>query len=324
MIPLYLALLATILNLKTCANTASFIEIPKNQKLHNLEKVFVHRDAWFNICDFAYTPPGDPWIPTLSARKACNPENIPAGSLIFATPHGIEEFLEKIHPKIKNPYILITLFYGPVLNISKYVHDPKIIAWFGQANRDAITFEKFTLIPLGIMGREDLFNQKEQLNIVFTQLRNAAKPKLLYMNFTIHEGRAGETEYRRNIFNIFKDKPFCSIGKQQPFLNYIHDAAQHKFILSPFGDMCDCYRHWESLLVGSIPILQRSPLDDIFKDLPVIIVDDYNEVTEDFLHAKYQEMQYCTYNFRKLYMQYWVDKIHATRSHFFKTKGYVL
>ena len=295
-----------------------FVKIQK-QEMGNLEEVFVHLGAWFNICDFAYIPHGDAWAPGVSNFQPSNPENIPAGSLVFVTPYGIERFLSEVHPTIKNPYILVTLYYGPVCAVKEYVNDPKIIAWFGQANRDAITYEKFTLIPLGVFRDETVFQRRGQFNEIFKQYRQSQKPKPLYMNFVIHEGRGGETEYRRAVYDIFKHKPFCTVGTPKPFANYIDETAQCKFVVSPTGDMVDCYRHWEALVVGSIPIVHRSPLDAAFEDLPVVIVDDYKDVTQEFLNRKYEEIQHKTYNLRKLYMQYWVDKINAARTNFLKS-----
>ncbi|MDR3550950.1 MAG: hypothetical protein P4L31_06060 [Candidatus Babeliales bacterium] len=306
----------SIMSVDVCAQDAPFIKIHASQKNNgSLEDVFVHTFAWFGICDFAYIPNGDPWAPPRGKATPYNPENVPAGSLIFATPHGIERFLEEVHPKIKNPYVLVTLYYGPVCGISKYVNDPKIIAWFGQANRDAITYEKFTLIPLGVLANQELFDQRQKTEALFKKLRNVPKSKWLYMNFTIHQGRF---DGRSEVYNLFKDKSFCMASGKKPFLEYMQDAAQARFVLSPTGDMCDCYRHWEALLAGSIPVVHASSLDAIFQDLPVVIVDDYKEVTEEFLYKKYDELKDKKYNFRKLYMQYWVDKINEAKSAFFR------
>jgi hypothetical protein len=199
----------------------------------------------------------------------------------------------------------------------KYVEDPKIIAWFGQVNRDAITFEKFTAIPLGILRDEQYFEQSKKYNDFFKQMRNKQKTKLAYVNFTVHEGRF---DGRGDIYNLFKDEPFCMVSRPKPFLDYMDETAQCKFVISPEGDMHDCYRHWEALLVGTIPVVHASPADCLFDELPVVIVNDYKEVNEEFLHKKYEELKHKNYNFRKLYMQYWIDKIDAAREKFFASQ----
>lgn len=293
----------------------------KIKKIDNLENVFVQRWAWFHICDYAYANHTDGGGPFTNATPF-DPEEVEAGSIIFSTAYGIEKFLEEVHPRIKNPYILVTIYYGPVFGIRKYVEDPKIIAWFGMANREAIIYDKFTIIPIGVLRDEGIFERRLQENEIFKQLRAQPKQDMLYVNFTVHEGRY---DGRGDIYNFFKDKPFSKLGKpkgasQLPFSRYMQDMAQCKFTLSPEGDMHDCYRHWEALLVGSIPVVHRSPLDQVFEELPVVIVDDYKEVTEEFLQQKYEEMKNKQYNMRKLYMQYWVDKINDAKAKFFASQ----
>jgi hypothetical protein len=286
----------------------------QSYKPDNLEQLFVHRNSWFSICDFAYTSTDDQWAAPLDNTIFCSPDDIYKGAIIYATPYGIEKFLKDIHPQIKNPYKLITFCYGPVNAVADYVNDPKIITWFGQANCDAINFNKFNLMPLGILADNELFNNRESNFNLFQQLYNKPKNNLLYMNFKVHEGEHVSLGGRNVIFSLFKDKLFCktiSISHtwRKPFHEYMEDMSECKFTLSPEGDMHDCYRHWEALLVGSIPIVHRSPLDAIFADLPVIIVDDYAQITEQFLNEKYLEMKNKKYNLNKLYMKYWLDLI---------------
>jgi hypothetical protein len=291
-----------------------FLKI-NNPKLDDLENTFVHRNAWFSICDYAFTHKNDDWVAPLNNTTPCDPTNIPAGSVIYASPWGIEKFLEEIHPKIKNPYIMVTYCYGPVFKYKDVVNDPKILAWFGQTNREAITFSKFTIMPLGVLATNEIFDRRASMNIVFNNLRKKPKPNLLYMNFMAH---ANDSQDRNAIYNLFKDKSYCKTVTlthtwRKPFHEYIDDVAQSKFVISPEGDMHDCYRHWESIILGSIPVVHRSPLDHIFEDLPVVIVDDYKEVTEEFLNQKYEEIKSKTYNFKKLYMKYWVDLINKAK-----------
>lgn len=311
--------LLALLFITTTFNIVSYTpQLVRNKikKIDNLEDVFVQRWAWFHICDYAYANHADGGGPFTNATPF-NPEEVEAGSVIFSTAYGIEKFLEEVHPRIKNPYILVTIYYGPVFGIRKYVEDPKIIAWFGMANREAITYDKFTVIPIGVLRDEGIFERRHQENAVFKQLRAQPKPDMLYVNFTVHEGRY---DGRGDIYNLFRDKPFSKVSGRQSFSQYMQDMARCKFTISPEGDMHDCYRHWEAMLVGSIPVVHRSPLDAAFEDLPVVIVDDYREVTEEFLQKKYEEMNGKQYNMRKLYMQYWVDRINDAKAKFFASR----
>jgi hypothetical protein len=87
------------------------------------------------------------------------------------------------------------------------------------------------------------------------------------------------------------------------------------FVLSPFGGGIDCYRTWEALVFGHIVIVETSPLDVLYADLPVVIVQDWAEVTYENLHVWYHR-----YFFngtaknnegvrQKLTTKYWIDKM---------------
>ena len=92
--------------------------------------------------------------------------------------------------------------------------------------------------------------------------------------------------------------------------------AQSKFVLSPAGYGPDCYRTWEALLVGSIPIVKKSQLDPLFEGLPVLIVDSWSDITEEFLHKKYEEITARQYDIKRLYTEYWFAKIKAVKEEF--------
>lgn len=46
-----------------------------------------------------------------------------------------------------------------------------------------------------------------------------------------------------------------------------------------------------------------------FYDLPIIFVDDWENITEDFLNEKYEEIISKEYPLYKLKVSYWFEKI---------------
>ena len=54
-------------------------------------------------------------------------------------------------------------------------------------------------------------------------------------------------------------------------------------MVSPHGNGLDCHRTWESLVLGNIVIVKRSSLDPLYEGLPVVIVDDWQQITRDNL-----------------------------------------
>lgn len=284
----------------------------------SLKNLFVSRWAWWSICDFRYSNDRDDSATAFPIARPFKPEDVFPGSVIFIPLSGMRKFFKEMHPAIKNPYIPLTLYYDGDIHheiINKYIDDSKIIAWFGMSPVK-IESKKFHFIPLGVYRDKAMLYDHERINNLFKKLYKKNKSDSVYVNFTIHEGRGQETAFRRNIYNLFQAKPFAVYGKQRPFEKYLKDMARCKFALSPQGDMDDCFRHWESILVGSIPVISRYnhlgarfSLEDFMSDLPVIFVDDYSEMTLELLQKKALEFGQKTFNYDKLYMNYWVNKI---------------
>ena len=58
-------------------------------------------------------------------------------------------------------------------------------------------------------------------------------------------------------------------------------------------------------MVGTIPIVISTPIDGLYDNLPVLIVDDWNIITPDFLNEQYTITRSKTYDFSKLYAPFW-------------------
>jgi len=63
--------------------------------------------------------------------------------------------------------------------------------------------------------------------------------------------------------------------------------AEYPFVISAAGNGLDCHRTWELLYLGSIVVTKTSPLDRLFDGLPVVIVEDWNEVGDKGNLAKW-------------------------------------
>jgi len=86
---------------------------------------------------------------------------------------------------------------------------------------------------------------------------------------------------------------------------YFAQLARTRFVLSPPGRGWDCYRTYEAIVLGAIPIvLRRPPLSDVVEGMPVVLVDDWSEVTPAFL-AK----QVVTGETTRLRLAYWAAQI---------------
>jgi len=234
-------------------------------------------------------------------RDPFNPSSVKCGDTIFVHLRNLETFFTKLHPKINNKYILVTHSgdKSAPREFAKFLNDEKLYAWFTQ-NMDII-HPKVYPIPIGLMGKPEARYQ----SIKAINQKNMGKNILCYSNFNIDTNPTT----RVIVDNTFKNAVWVLHEKRCHPVLFFTKIAQSKFVLSPHGNGLDCYRTWETLLLNSYPIVKTSTLDALYTDLPVLIVHAWEDVTEEFLEKKYEEMRTKSYNYAKLSIDYWIDMI---------------
>ena len=78
-------------------------------------------------------------------------------------------------------------------------------------------------------------------------------------------------------------------------------------MLCPQGTGLDCHRTWEVLIVGCIPIVLSSNLDELYKDLPIVVIESWDKLNKQFLEKEHIRIQKnknnkntTIYNYEKL------------------------
>ncbi len=256
-------------------------------------------------------------IKILLTGKSFSPDAVKNGDTIFIKNHPqyLTKFFANVHPYINEKYILIS-HQGDMTTPGAYAHhldSEKIIAWY-SCNVGADAHPKMRPIPLGVMGilmKNLPRNCEEILGRVLLDIKKGAinKTNLFYFNVN---PKTNILE-RGKPLDFLRNQKFCTMAKGKPYEQYLREMATHKFVISPHGTGLDCYRTWEALTLGCIPVVKKSSLDVLYEGLPVLIVDNWQEVTEDFLEIKYQEMQQQQYQLERLSIGYWIDVIRRHR-----------
>ena len=63
-----------------------------------------------------------------------------------------------------------------------------------------------------------------------------------------------------------------------PFEDYMTEIGKHKFVVSLRGNGLDTHRVCEILLMGSVPVILRSGLDDMYERFPCLLVDSFDAI----------------------------------------------
>lgn len=236
--------------------------------------------------------------------ETLNPAAVQKGDSIFITNHQAEVFFKEIHPKIENPYILISHVTDENApgEFRSYLDDPKLLGWFAM-NYDGYLHKKMHAIPIGLAPKKLPHGNLDAVRRVKEMKLN--KLHLLFMNITIQT----YSQERWEVFKKFAHCDFCYRTGKKPFEEYLIDMAQSKFVVAPRGAGIDTYRLWEALYVGSIPIVKTSSLDGLYEGLPVLVIQDWDEITEEFLERKYEEFSSKQFSLEKLELPYWLHLI---------------
>jgi hypothetical protein len=160
-------------------------------------------------------------------------------------------------------------------------------------------------IPLGLSGScRDAPGMRQIVN----------RTQLLMVNFNPSPTRTLAIESVMRNFNGSVTNTYGQAGQE----GYISELLRSKFVLSPSGMGWDCYRHWEALVYGAIPVIEHYNRTDgwyrVFDGLPVLWVSSFDEVTPELLVSEYARIaQLRNYTFEELSSEYWIDFVHSLR-----------
>jgi hypothetical protein len=138
---------------------------------------------------------------------------------------------------------------------------------------------------------------------------NIEKKNLVYLNFNV----SNYPSERSLVFDKFSNINWVKNGNIENTIdgriNFLRDIKSSKFVFCPRGNGIDTHRIWESLYMGSIPVVKYENTHHLFIDLPILFIKDWNEISEDFLNDKYIEIINKEWDLDKLKISYWENFI---------------
>lgn len=165
--------------------------------------------------------------------------------------------------------------------IDEYIFDlvPENVLCISAVN--AVSFGgKVIPAPYGLQRRMTLDDSR--IEDIKSYMKKLPKnpPGLLYVshNESSHKERVG-------IKDIFRNKSWVEVHEQRVTHSvFLYNLSQSKFMICPRGNAIDCHRNWEVIYMRRVPIMKKHPyLQELYKDYPVLFVDDFSEVTEQLL-----------------------------------------
>ncbi len=168
-------------------------------------------------------------------------------------------------------------------------------------------------LPLGLPNYCDdlpileIYGDKKM--VVDISREQSRKEKLAYINFN----RETFPDERIGLFEKFSNEDWVDVSIPDPSregrIKYLRDLKESKFSFCPRGNGIDTHRLWESLYMGCIPIVKNHIAHDSWRDLPILFVEEWDQVNERYLNFKYHEFAGMEWNYEKLKISYWIKLI---------------
>jgi len=230
------------------------------------------------------------------------------GDIVFVKTDMLQQFFSQPYQSIQNSFVLVTHnsdFYAPSIHRSK-LEDKKIIAWYAS-NPDLRNHSKLFSIPIGFANTRWKGGDLNKLMYAFENHRKpwSNRTTLLYVNFNLKTNQEKRQAALSQV-KTFKDAQIVSTPIS--FETYLKQVGNAKFVLSPPGNGLDCHRTWEALMLGAVPIMLSSGLDSLFNKIPAIIINDWAQLTENFL-LSYSFSSYDNLIPVVLYARYWRETL---------------
>jgi hypothetical protein len=265
-------------------------------------------EKFIGIADMVYAPE--------STKGDCNPLTntfcpcaLKEINIVYTHTMYVNELFDKIRKLKSCKFIVITHNCDTNVNDASNLPD-NVIRWFSQNVN--IKHPRVESIPIGLENDKWFkgVRKKDKMLLMTGQPRKLKN--WLYLNTNV----ATNPKERQPLYDLLEDQPWVTSERGingQGFDKYLSSIYTHNFVVCPDGNGIDTHRLWETLYMGSIPIVKKSINTSFYCELPICFVDDWKQIDREFLVTCFQTMSKIKWNWQMLAFKYWENKI----------KGYV-
>ena len=182
------------------------------------------------------------------------------------------------------------------------------------------THHKMTTLPIGLayhvsnLGKSPLEEEAILINVVNDVLPIKQRILKFYSNYHFVSYGNKHGYDRNDVRGLIPEELTYYEPSRTTTLEAFENQSKYAFVLSPHGNGLDCHRTWEAIILGCIPIVKKSKIDVLYQGLPVLIVDEWSDITESLLKKTLDNHKMNTYDYEKMDLKYWMDKINSYKS----------
>ena len=254
---------------------------------------------------------------------------------VFSKAENLQSFVDNVLPCLPDNFVLISgdsdrtvpkqtdlrhPRWGPHIDMQawKKLHDDdKMVHHFAE-NLDT-AWKKTSPLPLGLNPHEYTPNTILKLLSQATA-DDGNKPLTVLDTSRVRPG--GQFLDRQVVRNLCRTLDFCHTKIGTPTgEEYLRMVQNHTFLLCPHGGGLDpSPKAWEALALGTIPIIKHYEDDSAYRELPVVMVDDWSNKTITLENLERWRKKLMPFHtdlilrekfLHKLSMNFWWNKVEA-------------
>jgi len=280
---------------------------------------------------------------------------IKKGDVVWIPSRFTNRFIHEVLPYVKEPFVALindgdesfpkNYGFNNWEECLAFINHPNIIHLFCQNYDLSFKHPKVSPIPIGIdyhsvaYKQENMWgvsgspvNQEKALEQIIQTFEPTTKRiKKAFVDFHHFDSMRREFmryiefgEDRTQIFQKLLKTGLIDYSEKLNRIDLWNKKVQYAFSISPPGNGLDCHRTWEDLALGCIVIVKRCNMEPLYEGLPVVVVDDFSEVTEENLSKWLDEFGDVSSNpaYReKLTQKYWMNKIFEKSQKFLSSES---
>lgn len=250
--------------------------------------------------------------------------------VIYICSIALDNFINIFLPKIDCSFILVSgdcddempqTKFDSYSDFNKFINNPRLVHWYCQ-NWTGGHYEKVSSIPIGLdyhtMTVSDCWGPIISVEVQEKLIKSIKENALpfwereikCYGNFQLtfpkwYKFGYDRLDAYRNIPKNLVNYENLKISREETWRNQV----KYAFVISPHGNGLDCHRTWEALILGCIPIVKKSKIDNLYEDLPVLIVNSWKDINEKLLTKTINNFKNKNFNYERLTLKYWIDQI---------------
>jgi hypothetical protein len=184
---------------------------------------------------------------------------------------------------LENPYIIKWFIHSIDFYVEEWGH-PKVAAW-----------------PYGIhhapYGQFEPYHPVETFQKAMMKHLHTTKTKGIYKGYLNKDSNG-------------KRAQLMDIAEKKDLPDYYEELAAYRFIVSPDGDRPECYRHYEAIGLGVIPITELSPITHPhFLHAPIVYGTSAWDENEEQLLRRMGLLEFPTVNRIVVFEEYWIEYV---------------